>query len=213
MTQIIDSLNWRYATKTFDASKKLTDEQVNTLIEATILSASSFGLQPWKIIVVKDAGLREQIKNNAWGQTQITDASHLLVLAVNKNVNDTYVDNFIDLVSTTRVVDKVNLEGYSQMMKGTINGKSQVGASAVTEWSIRQVYIALGTLLAAAATEKIDSCPMEGFNNKKADEILGLESLGLESVLLCPIGYRSETDQTASYKKVRFPKDQIVIEK
>ncbi len=125
MTQILDAMNWRYATKAFDTEKKLSDEQVNNLIDTTSLSASSYGLQPWKIIVVKDQGLRSQIKDASWGQTQTTDASHLLILAIKKDVDEAYVDKFINLVSTTRGVDVANLEGYSQMMKGAIKTKNR----------------------------------------------------------------------------------------
>ena len=210
MTQIIDAMNWRYATKVFDTEKKLTDDQINNLIEAVNLSASSYGLQPWKLIVVKNPELRSKIKDASWGQTQTTDASHLIVIAIKNNVNDAYVDSFINLVSTTRGMDVASLDGYSQMMKGAINSKGEAG---VKDWSARQAYIALGTLLTACAIEQIDVCPMEGFDNKKIDEILGLSELGLESVLLCPVGYRSNTDESANYKKVRFPKSETVIEK
>jgi len=214
MTQILDAMNWRYATKAFNTTKKLNDEQVSNLIETVSLSASSYGLQPWKIIVVKDESLRSQIKDASWGQTQTTDASHLLVLSIVKDVNEAYVDKFISLVSTTRGVDVANLEGYSQMMKGSIKTKTDKGGiEAVKDWSAKQAYIALGTLLTACAMEKIDSCPMEGFDNKKIDEILGLTELGLESVLMCPIGYRSPADESANYKKVRFAKEEVVIEK
>jgi nitroreductase len=214
MTQILDAMNWRYATKAFDTEKKLSDEQVSDLIDATSLSASSYGLQPWKIIVVKDEGLRLQIKDASWGQTQTTDASHLLILAIKKEVDETYVDKFINIVSTTRGVDVINLEGYSQMMKGAIKTKTEKGGvEAVKDWSAKQAYIALGTLLTACAIEKIDACPMEGFDSKKVDEILSLATLGLESVLMCPIGYRSSADESANYKKVRFAKEEIVIEK
>lgn len=214
MTQIIDALNWRYATKAFDTTKKLTDEQVSALLEAIRLSASSFGLQPYKIILIKNPELREQIKTNAWGQSQVTDASHLIVLAAVTNLGDAFVDNFINVVSTTRGVEVANLEGYSQMMKGAIKGKSdQGGAQVVKDWASKQAYIALGTLLTTCAVEKIDACPMEGFDNKKVDEILGLSELNLESVLLCPVGFRSESDESANYKKVRFAKADMVIEK
>ncbi|MEI6553386.1 MAG: NAD(P)H-dependent oxidoreductase [bacterium] len=214
MTPLIEAMNWRYATKIFDSTKKLTDEQLNNLIDAVSLSASSYGLQPWKIIVVKNPELRAQIKESAWGQTQTTDSSHLIVFAIVKNVDDAYIDKFVNLVSTTRGVDTAHLEGYSQMMKGAIKTKmDKGGVEAVKEWSARQAYIALGGLLTACATLKIDSCPMEGFDNKKVDEILGLNELGLESVVMCPLGYRSETDEYATYKKVRFAKEDVVIEK
>ena len=214
MSPIIEAMNWRYATKVFDTEKKLTDEQFNRLLEAVNLSASSYGLQPWKLIVVKNKELREQIKAGSWGQTQTTDASHLIIITIVKDLNDAYVDKFINLVSTTRGVDTADLEGYSQMMKGSIKSKTeQGGVEAVKDWSARQAYLALGSLLTTCAIEKIDACPMEGFDNKKIDEILGLSELGLESVAMCPVGYRSTSDESANYKKVRFSKEDMVIEK
>lgn len=214
MTQIIEAMNWRYATKAFDTEKKLTDDQFNELLEAVNLSASSYGLQPWKLIVVKNPELRTQIKDASWGQTQTTDASHLIVLAIIKDLNDAYVDKFINLVSTTRGVDLANLDGYSQMMKGAIKTKTeQGGVEAVKSWSAKQAYVALGTLLTACAVGKIDACPMEGFDNSKIDTILDLSELGLESVVMCPVGYRSSTDESANYKKVRFAMEETVIVK
>ncbi|MEI6042627.1 MAG: NAD(P)H-dependent oxidoreductase [bacterium] len=214
MTQTLDAMNWRYATKAFDTEKKLSDEQFNNLLEVTRLSASSYGLQPWKIIVVKNPETRTEIKNNSWGQTQVTDASHLVVFAIPTDLNDAFVDKFIGTVSTTRGVDVANLDGYSQMIKGAIKSKTeQGGVQAVKDWAARQAYVALGTLLTACAVEKIDSCPMEGFDSKKVDELLGLAELGLESVVMCPVGYRSEADTSANDKKVRFSKEEIVIEK
>jgi nitroreductase len=207
-------MNWRYATKSFDTEKKLSEGQVNSILESVKLSASSFGLQPWRIIVVKSEDLRLKIKDASWGQTQTTDASHLLIIAKVSNVDEAYVDKFINIVSATREIDVSDLEGYSQMMKGSIKAKREKGGvEAVKEWSARQAYIALGTLLTTCAIDKIDACPMEGFDSKKIDEILGLTELGLESVLMCPIGYRSSDDETANYKKVRFDKEEMVIEK
>ncbi len=214
MSPIIEAMKWRYATKVFDTEKKLTDEQFNGLLDAVNLSASSYGLQPWRLVVVKNPELRAQIKESSWGQTQTTDASHLIVIAIVKGLNDAYVDKFINLVSTTRGVDIAGLEGYSQMMKGAIKSKTEKGGvEAVKEWSAKQAYLALGSLLMTCAMEKIDACPMEGFDNTKIDTILGMSELGLESVVMCPVGYRAASDESANYKKVRFAKEDMVIEK
>ena len=205
----LDALAWRYATKTFDPSKKLSADQLNTITESLRLSASSYGLQPWKFIVVTNPEIRTKLRGAAWDQSQITDASALIVLAVQKTVDTAYVDRFVTSVSTQRNVPADALKGYADMMKSAITSRTPEG---VKEWSSRQVYIALGTALTVAALEGIDACPMEGFDPQKADEILGLSKLGLESRVLLPVGFRSVEDKTAGYKKVRFTKEEVVIE-
>ena len=209
MSSIIEALNWRYATKQFDATKKLTQEQIDTLTEAIRLSASSYGLQPWKFITVTNPAIRQKLREAAWNQSQITDASHVIVFAIRKDINEALVDEFIASVAKTRGLKVEDLKGYSDMIKGSIQGKS---ADALKDWATRQVYIALGTLLTAAAIEKIDVCPMEGFDSKKFDEILGLEKLGLESRVVGAIGFRSAGDTTAAYKKARYSKEEVFIE-
>ncbi len=209
MKNVIEALNWRYATKQFDPSKKLSAQQTDTLHEALRLSASSYGLQPWKFIVVTNPEVRKQLRAAAWDQSQITDASELIVLAVQKNVDEKYVDAFVQSVATTRGMPVDALKGYADMMKGAITMRTPEG---VKEWSSRQVYIALGTLLTAAAVEGIDVCPMEGFDPKKFDEILGLEKMGLESRVLATVGFRAVGDATANYKKVRFDKKDVIVE-
>lgn len=209
-TDIINALNWRYATKEFDPKKKLSDKDVATLVEALRLSPSSYGLQPWKFIVVTDPAVRAKIRAAAWNQPQVTDASHLIVLAVEKNVDDAFVDRYVADVALTRGAKVADLKGYADMMKGAI--KAQGSPDAVKAWSARQVYVALGTLLTSAAVLGIDACPMEGFDSKKVDEILGLSKLGVESVALAPVGYRLNDDEVKKYKKVRFPKNQVVVE-
>ncbi len=206
----ITALNWRYATKEFDQTKKLSKEQFDMVTEALRLSASSYGLQPWKFIVVNTPALRAQIREAAWGQAQITDASHLIVLTVVQNVVDAYVDRYVQSVAHTRGMTVDMLTGYADMMKGAIAGKG--GADRVKDWSSRQVYIALGTALTALAVEGIDACPMEGFDPVKVDAILGLGKLGLESRALLAVGFRSAGDKTAAYKKARFAKEEVVVE-
>lgn len=209
-TDVIKALNWRYATKAFDAKKKLSDKDVETLVEALRLSPSSFGLQPWKFIVVTNPDVRAKIRAAAWNQPQVTEASHLVVFTVEKNVDDAFVDKYVADVAQTRGVSVVALKEYGDMMKGAI--KARGSAEAVKNWSARQVYIALGTLLTSAAVLGIDACPMEGFDNKKVDEILGLNALGVESLAFAAIGYRANEDEVKKYKKVRFPKSEVVVE-
>ena len=209
-TDIIKALNWRYATKDFADGKKLSDADVNTLLEAARLSASSFGLQPWKFIVVTNPEVRKKLREAAWNQPQVTNASHLVVFTVEKNVDDAFVDRYVASVSETRGVPVPALKDYADIMKGAI--KSRGSAEAVKGWSSRQVYIALGTLLTSAAVLGIDACPMEGFDNKKVDEILGLEKLGVESLAFAALGYRANEDEVKKYKKVRFPKSEVIVE-
>ncbi len=210
MTNIIESLNWRYATKAYDSSKKLTQEQINNLLEVIRLSPSSYGLQPYKVIHVKTPEIREKLKAASWGQTQITDASDLFVFAVPTNLNDKDVDDFINLVATVRGAQAEQLKGYADMIKGSINGRDDAGR---VSWAAKQAYIALGLLLEAAALEKIDATPMEGFDNAQYNEILGLNEQNLTSVVVAAVGYRSETDEYINLKKVRKDIKDLVIEK
>ena len=209
MKNTIEALNWRYATKQFDTSKKLSQEQLDMLLEAARLSPSSFGLQPWKFIVVTNPAIRAKLREAAWGQAQITDASALIVFAVKKNINATLVDEFIASVAKTRGLKPEDLKEYADSIKGSIASRTLEGAK---EWASRQVYISLGVLLTTAAQAEIDACPMEGFDSKKFDEILGLDALGLESRVLATVGFRSPTDKTAAYKKSRFSKGEVIVE-
>jgi len=209
-TDIIKALNWRYATKEFDATKKLSEKEIGTLLEAARLSPSSFGLQPWKFILVTNQEIRKKIREVAWNQPQVTDASHLVVFAVENNLNDASVDKFVSSIAETRGVPVAALKEYADTMKGSI--KARGSADAVKAWSARQVYIALGVLLEAAAILGIDACPMEGFDNKKVDDILGLAKLGVGSVAFAAVGYRANEDEVKKYKKVRFPKSEVIVE-
>lgn len=210
MTNIIESLNWRYATKAYDASKKLTQEQINNLLEVINLSPSSYGLQPYKVIHVKNPEIREKLKAASWGQPQITDASELLVFTVPTNLNDSHVDKFINHVAEVRGTQAEQLKGYADMIKGSINSHDDAGK---VSWAAKQAYIALGFLLEAAAIEKIDATPMEGFDSAQYNEILGLGAENLTSVVVATLGYRSETDEYINLKKVRKDIKDLVIEK
>jgi len=207
MNSYIENLNWRYATKKFDASKKVSPKDLENLLEATSLSASSYGLQPYEILVVKDAALRSKLQPAAWGQSQITEASHLIVLANQSTFGEELVDNYLDNVSETRGIPSNDLEGYSDFMKSKLMPLTE---SAKATWTARQTYIALGNLLSAAADLKIDTCPMEGFNSEQFNEMLGLSNKGLNAAVLVAIGYRSEEDKTQHYKKVRKNKENLI---
>lgn len=199
--------NFRYATKKFDASKKLTDEQIDNMLTALNLSASSYGLQPYKFILVNDPETREKLKAAAYGQTQVTDASHLIVFAHKTSMDHGFIEKYIDNIASTRALPREVLTGFEDVMKGTANNLSE---DAAAYWNARQTYIALGNLLTYCAVEGIDACPMEGFDGNAFDEILGLKEKGLHAVVIAPVGFRSEADEMQHAKKVRRPISEIV---
>lgn len=208
MSTLLDNLNWRYATKKFDAAKKIADADLNTLKEAVRLAASSYGLQPYKVVIVENPEIREQLKAAAYGQTQITDASQIFIFANDLNAGAESVDAYIKNISETRGVPADALAGFADMMKGTIANLSQ---EAKNIWTAKQTYIALGTLLAAAAELKIDATPMEGFNAAAFNEILGFDKLGLNAAVIATVGYRHGEDDTQHYKKVRKSNEELFI--
>ncbi|MDA6068433.1 NAD(P)H-dependent oxidoreductase [Flavobacterium sp. AC] len=208
MSTLLDNLNWRYATKKFDATKKISSADLNTLKEAVRLSASSYGLQPYKVIIVENPEIREKLKAAAYGQTQITDSSQLFIFANDLNAGAESVDAYIKNISETRGVPADALAGFADMMKGTIANLSQ---EAKNIWTAKQTYIALGTLLSAASELKIDATPMEGFNAAAFNEILGLDKLGLNASVIATVGYRHGEDDTQHYKKVRKSNEELFI--
>lgn len=204
----LQNLNWRYATKAFDPSRKLSDEQVHALDESLRLAASSFGLQPWKFVVVENQALKEKLLPHSWNQKQVVECSHLYVLCTLKEMSTSHVDNFVKSMASERGVSVESLKGYHDMMLGFIKSKSPEWAE---QWMKNQVYIALGTLLTSCAFLGIDSCAMEGIVQSKYDEILGLSQHNARTVVACPVGYRASTDKHAGLKKVRFPAQDILI--
>lgn len=208
MSTFIENQNWRYATKKFDASKKITAEDLATLKEAIRLTASSYGLQPYKIIIVENPELRAQLQPAAYGQAQVVDASHLIVFANELNFGAEGIDNFARTMSETREIPLESIQGYVDYMKGNIVGLPEESRNL---WSAKQTYIALGNLLNSAAELKIDATPMEGFIPAQVNEILGLDKLGLNATLLATIGYRHEEDATQHYKKVRKYDEDLFI--
>jgi len=208
MSTLLENLNWRYATKKFDATKKISEADLNTLKEAVRLAASSYGLQPYKVIIVENPELREQLKAAAYGQTQITDASQLFVFANDLNAGPESVAAYIKNISETRGVPTEALGGFADMMNGVISNLTQ---DAKNIWTAKQTYIALGTLLAAAAELKIDATPMEGFNPAAFNEILGFDKLGLNASVIATVGYRHDEDDAQHYKKVRKSNEELFI--
>lgn len=202
------SLAWRYAVKKFDHTKKVSAEQLDTLLKTVKLAPSSYGLQPFEIIVVEDAAIREQLKEAAYGQSQLTDASRVLVFAAETEINETYVKNYIDEAARVRQTDRENLAGFEQVILGAIGHLTE---DQKTAWAHKQAYIALGVAISAASELHIDTCPMEGFNPGKFDEILGLKEKGLTASVIVTIGYRAEDDGYQHLAKVRKTDDDLFI--
>ena len=209
MKNTIEALNWRYAVQAFDPKKKLTPEQLTILTEALRLAPSAFGLQPWKFIIVSNPEIRAKLREAAYGQPKVTDASHFIVLATPVKVDAAFADTFIASVAKTRGLKVSDLKGLEDMVKGALARNTP---EANREWAARQAYIALGSLLTAAAIEGIDAGPMEGFDPKKFDEILGLDKLGLESRAAVAVGFRDPSDPAAARVKSRFSRDEVIVE-
>lgn len=205
-SQVLQQLNWRYATKKFDPTKKIPPEVWKTLEDSLVLAPSSFGLQPWKFIVVSNPEIRQQLVQHSWGQTQVVDASHLVVLAIQKELSAADVDRYVQQMSVVRQVGVDTLQGLANMIKGFLSNPS----IDLNEWAARQVYIALGQFMTAAAMLGIDTCPMEGFNPALYDEVLGLPEQGYSAVVLCPAGYRAADDKYAAMPKVRYLNQDVV---
>lgn len=208
MSNFISNQNWRYATKKFDATKKISSEDLETLKEAIQLSTSSYGLQPYKVFIIENPELRAKIQTFAWGQSQIVDASQLLVFANITNFGETEIDQYIANMAETRGIPVESVKGYADFMKMKITALTEEDRN---NWTSKQTYLALGNLLNAAAELKIDVTPMEGFEPENVNEVLGLKELGLNASLLATIGYRHEEDATQHYKKVRKPKNELFI--
>ena len=200
MNTFIENQNWRYATKKFDASRKILDKDLETLKEAIRLSTSSYGLQPYKIFIVENQDIRTKLQPASWGQSQITEASHLFVFANFTDVQESHIDEYVTNIANTRGIKTEDLKGYSDFMKSKI---ISLDSDTKSIWTSKQTYLALANLMNAAAELKIDVTPMEGFESEKYNEILGLNELGLNASLVATIGYRHNDDQTQFFTKVR----------
>ena len=208
MSNFIKNANWRYATKKFDATKKISKQDLETLKEAIRLSASSFGLQPYKVLIIENPELRAKLQPAAWGQSQIVDASQLIVFANITNFGETEIDASIANTTKTRGLPADALKGYGDFMKSKIVALPE---DVRNIWASKQTYLALGNLMNAASELKIDVTPMEGFEPAQVNEILGLGKLGLNTTLLATIGYRHEEDATQHYAKVRKSNEELFI--
>jgi nitroreductase len=208
--QLLAQLNWRCAIKKFDPTRKISDRDWATLEQALLLSPSSFGLQPWAFIVVKDPAMRAKLQAASYGQAQIVDASHLVVFANKINLNESDLDAHLKRISEVR---NTPVEGLAQL-RGKLVGSLIQGMDVPTRnaWCRNQLYIALGNLLTSAAMLGIDACPMEGIDRAQYDSILGLTQKGFAASMVATLGYRSSADQYSAAPKVRFPKERVFIE-
>lgn len=208
MHPFISNQNWRYATKKFDRDRKISTEHLEILKEAIRLSPSSYGLQPYKVLIIENDEIREKLKPAAWNQSQITDASQLIVFANIVDFGNAEIDSHIQNVSAVRGIPVESISGYSDFMKSKISTLPEVDRNI---WTSKQTYLALGNLLSAAAELQIDVTPMEGFEPETFNEILGLKEKGLNASVIATIGYRHAEDLTQAYKKVRKSNTELFI--
>lgn len=205
---IIKSLEWRYACKKFDKDKKLEDIHIDELSKAFNLTATSFGLQPVKLVVIKNESIKEKLLEHAYFQQQITTCSHLLIICIDTKIDDETIDAKFDLEKEIRGTTEEIVGKFRNQLKSIYKNKS---SEEIEKSAIYQAYIILGNLMTVCALKNIDSCPMEGFNSKKIDEVLQLKEQNLKSILLLPIGFRAIDDPMGSLKKIRKPLEDIVI--
>lgn len=208
-SETIKKLQWRYATKRFDSSKKLSAEKLHILKETFNLTATSYGLQPVKMVVVSNQQLKEGLLPHTFNQPQIRDASHVLVLCVETEIDAGFIVDHFKRVEGTRKTERKILEPFEENLLRTFSAKD---ADDIREWMVNQLYLILGALLTVCAVEKIDACPMEGFVPEKYDELLGLAQKGLTSVIVLPVGYRDESDFFMNLKKVRRGVEELIID-
>lgn len=205
----IDSLQWRYAVKKFDNKKNLSSLQIQTLKEAFNLTATSYGLQPLKLLVISNKEIQKELVLHSWNQPQVLEASHLLVICVPKEYTTDQVEKYFNLVQKIRATPDSVIDPFKKFLTAEIEKKTQ---EELLTWNKNQAYLALGNLLTVCALEKIDACPMEGFIPEKYDEVLHLSQQNLTSVLVLPVGFRAEDDYMKDLKKVRKNIDDVVID-
>lgn len=201
------ALRWRYATKKFD-TRRLPEPLWQALVDSLVQAPSSYGLQPWRFLVVDNPEIRARLREHSWNQGQVTDASHLVVFLRRVATTETDIDRHVARIAQVRGVPADKIEPYRQLM--VANVAKGMSPERQREWAARQLYIALGQFMAAAAVLGVDTCPLEGISPDKYDEILGLRGTGFETVVACVAGYRASDDAYAAAAKVRFPADELV---
>jgi nitroreductase len=206
--QLLAQLNWRYATKKFDPTRKIPAAIWSALEQSLVLAPSSYGLQPWRFVVVLDPKVRETLQPLSWGQPQVVEASHFIVLACKNVITEDDVQKFVDATTDTRGMPRGALKGYQDMMIGDLVKGPR--SAWIKEWAARQTYIAFGELMTSAALLGVDACPMEGIDPPKYDGVLGLPAKGYSSLCACALGYRAADDKYATLKKVRYPANEVI---
>lgn len=206
--ELVGKLQWRYAVKKFDENKKISKLDLAALKQGLILSPSSYGLQPWKFLFVENASVRKELRNHSWNQSQVEEASHFVVICHLINLDESYVKKFIRQMATQRGLEEASMKSYEELMIQNVAKGGQI--KDLSSWSAKQCYIALGNLMNNAAMLEIDSCPLEGFDPKKYDEILKLNQTDYRSAVACALGYRSTQDKYALAKKVRFEENDLI---
>jgi nitroreductase len=206
--QLLAALNWRYATKVFDATKKIPADVWHALEQALVLTPTSYGLQPYRFLIVQDAATRAALLPNSWGQKQVVDCSHFVVFTARTEMKEADADKLIQRISQVRGVPADSIKFYRDMMLGdVVNGPR---GKIAHEWATRQAYIAIGNFMTSCAVLGVDACPMEGINPPEYDKILGLEGSGYKTVVACAAGYRAASDKYAALAKVRYATGDVV---
>ena len=206
---LLENLKWRYATKKFDSSRVISNTDLEKLKEAVQLSVSSYGLQLYKVLIIQNRALKKELREAAWNQSQLTDASHIFVFCNYTERDNGDIDAFIEATSKTQGTPLEKLLGYGNFIKESLSSKTD---NEWQNWSEKQTYLALSNLLTACAELKLDSCPMEGFEQEKFNSILGLDQKGLNAAIIAPVGYRSKEDHTQFRTKVRKSKEVLFEE-
>ncbi|CAM4301862.1 NAD(P)H-dependent oxidoreductase [Gillisia hiemivivida] len=205
----IEALKWRYATKKFDENRILSEDKIEILKHAFNLTATSYGLQPIKMVIVRNKALQSKLVKYSMNQQQVGSASHVLVLCIEREIDKNFIENYFNYVQKIRATPNEILSPFKDFLIDDFKNKH---IDEITSWATNQAFLALGTLLTVSATEAIDACPMEGFEPEKYDEVLGLDKLNLKSVLVLPVGFRAKDDMFSEFKKVRRPISDVIIE-
>jgi hypothetical protein len=209
MTAMIDALEWRYATKKFDDSKRIDPSKVEMLKKAFNLTPTSYGLQPLRLLVIKEQELKDKLFEHSYNQIQVKSASHILVICIENSVDEPFINHNFELQKEIRNAKDETVRPFREFLIKDFGKKSD---QDIKKWAINQAYLALGNLLTICAAEKIDACPMEGFDSAAYDRILNLNEKGISSTLVLPVGYRAEDDKFAGFQKVRRPQKETIIE-
>ncbi|HSM62764.1 MAG TPA: NAD(P)H-dependent oxidoreductase [Gillisia sp.] len=205
----IEALRWRYATKKFDENRILSEDKIEILKHAFNLTATSYGLQPIKMVIVHNKKVQAKLVEHSFNQKQVASASHVLVLCIEREINEKFIENYFNYVQKIRATPNEILSPFKDFLIDDFKNKHM---DEIASWATNQAFLAMGTLLTVAATEAIDACPMEGFEPDKYDEVLGLDKLNLRSVLVLPVGFRAKDDMFSEFKKVRRPLSDMVID-